>query len=66
LLLPIMALSGLGENAALAIEKEFAKGIFLSVDDLKSRTRINKTAVLALKTHGMLTDLPESDQLTLW
>ncbi len=66
LLLPIMALPGVGENAALAIDQEFNKGLFLSVDDLKSRTKINKTAILALKNHGTLSDLPESDQLTLW
>ena len=66
LLMPIMALSGLGENAALAIDKEFAKGVFLSIDDLKNRTKINKTAILALQNHGVLSDLPESDQLTLW
>ncbi len=64
--LPLAALAGVGESAALSINAEFAKGPFMSVDDLKNRTRINKTAVAALQEHGTLATLPESDQLSLF
>jgi DNA polymerase-3 subunit alpha (Gram-positive type) len=66
IVLPLTALAGVGESAALSINAEFAKGPFMSVDDLKNRTRINKTAVAALQEHGTLATLPESDQLSLF
>jgi DNA polymerase-3 subunit alpha (Gram-positive type) len=65
-LLPLNALPGVGENAALAIVEEFASAPFMSVDDLKNRTRINKTAIAALEKHGALHGMPESDQMTLF
>jgi len=63
---PLVALAGVGESAAVSVVEEFAKGPFMSIDDLKSRTRINKTAVAALQSHGALARLPESDQLSLF
>ena len=65
-LLPFMALSGVGENAAKGLAEESLKCPFLSVDDLRKRARLNQTAVEALQIHGVLSGLPESDQLTLF
>jgi DNA polymerase-3 subunit alpha (Gram-positive type) len=64
--IPFTALTGVGENAARAIVSEYEKRPFLSVDDMRSRTRANKTAVEALTNHGVLTEIPESDQLSLF
>ena len=64
--LPFSALAGVGENAAKAIVSEYAKKTFLSVDDLRNRAKLNKTAIEALVKHGVLSELPESDQLSLF
>lgn len=64
--LPYAALSGVGENAAKAIEAEWEKGPFRSIDEMRTRARLNKTAIEALKNHGILDDIPESDQLCLF
>jgi DNA polymerase-3 subunit alpha (Gram-positive type) len=66
LLPPLSSLQGLGENAAhnIALTRE---GIpFSSMEDLRNRARLSKTVVDILKTHGCLTDLPESDQMMLF
>jgi len=65
-ILPLEALTGLGENAAKAIAFEYSQKPFDSVEELRSRTKANKTAVEALKIHGALDGLPESDQLCLF
>jgi DNA polymerase-3 subunit alpha (Gram-positive type) len=65
-LLPFVALTGVGESAAKAIVSEFEKKPFMSVDDMKSRAKVNKTAIEALMNHGVLSEIPESDQLSLF
>ncbi len=65
-LLPFVALTGVGENAAKAITTEFEKKPFLSVDDMRNRAKLNKTAIEALTNHGVLAGIPESDQLSLF
>lgn len=63
---PFLALSGVGEIAARSLAEERDKGEFFSVDDLRERARLNKTAIEALKKAGVLADLPETDQLALF
>ncbi|MCL2436553.1 MAG: PolC-type DNA polymerase III [Clostridiales bacterium] len=65
-LLPLSALTGLGETAARAIAEEYEKKPFDTIEELKERTRANKTAIEALRVHGALEGLPESDQLSLF
>lgn len=65
-LLPFVALNGVGESAAKAIVAEYEKKPFLSIDDMRNRAKVNKTAVEALLNHGVLSDIPESDQLSLF
>ena len=65
-LLPFVALAGVGESAAKAIVSEYEKGPFLSIDDLRNRAKVNKTAVEALLKHGVLSEMPESNQLSLF
>lgn len=65
-LLPFGALNGVGENASKNIVEEREKCSFLSIDDLRSRAKLNKTAILALKRSGALSELPESNQMTLF
>ena len=63
---PFSALQGVGENAAKAIGIERGKGEFSSIESMKKRTKINKTAIEALVHHKVLKGIPESDQLSLF
>lgn len=65
-MLPYSALSGVGENAARSIAAEFERKPFRSVDDLRTRAKVNRTAIEALTNHGVLAGIPESDQISLF
>lgn len=65
-LLPFVALTGVGESAAKSIVAEYEKKPFLSIDDIRNRAKVNKTAIEALMNHGVLSEIPESDQLSLF
>ncbi|MEG2199712.1 MAG: PolC-type DNA polymerase III, partial [Anaerovorax sp.] len=64
--IPFAAIAGVGENAAKAIVEAFETKPFISVDDLRARAKANKTAVEALNNHGVLSEIPESDQISLF
>jgi DNA polymerase-3 subunit alpha (Gram-positive type) len=63
---PISGLQGLGITAAQNIIKERNKGKFTSIEDLQRRTRITKNVVQILRQNGILRDLQETDQLSLF
>ncbi|SKC74126.1 PolC-type DNA polymerase III [Maledivibacter halophilus] len=63
---PLRALQGVGENAAERIAEEGKSGEFLSIEDIRSRTKISKTVIETLENHGCLKNLPESNQLSLF
>jgi len=63
---PLKSLQGVGENAARNIVEEREKGKFLSIEDLTKRARVTKTVIEALKTHGCLEGMSESNQLSLF
>ena len=63
--MPLIAVDGLGEKVAKRISEE--RNIeFYSIQDLKTRTKINKTIVDLLKEYDCLPSLPETNQLTLF
>lgn len=62
---PLCALDGVGENAGRSIEDAFSQSPFATVDDLRERTRVNKTAIEALRNCGALDGIQESDQMSL-
>ena len=66
LLPPLASLDGVGENAAKSIVEARKKGKFNSIDDLKNRAGINKTSIAALKEHGCLNGLDETNQVSLF
>ena len=66
LIIPFRALDGLGENVALAIVKAREAGPFISQEDLRSRGKVNQSAMDKLKELGCLDNLPESNQLSLF
>ena len=65
-LLPFVALSGVGENAAKALVAEYEKAPYETIEEMVERAGVNKTAVEALRNHGVLEGLPESDQLSFF
>ena len=38
----------------------------ISIEDFVTRTKVSKTVVEALREHGCLNDLPESNQISLF
>ncbi|HML46218.1 MAG TPA: hypothetical protein PKE04_05655 [Clostridia bacterium] len=63
---PFTALAGLGQSAAEAIVAARAEAPFLSIEDLRQRTRISAAVVELLRGQGCLSGMPESSQLTLF
>ena len=60
------SIDGLGEKAADAIVEAAKDGPFLSKDDFRDRTKVSKTIVDMMAELGLLGDLPESNQLSLF
>lgn len=60
------SIDGLGEKAADAIVEAAKDGPFLSRDDFRERTKVSKTVVDLMAELGLLGDLPESNQLSLF
>ncbi len=66
LLCPFISLQGLGEIAAKKIVEVRASGEIKSVEDLQKKAKLTKNVVQVLKDTGVLTELPEKNQLTLF
>ena len=66
LLPPFNSIDGLGDVAAELIMNAAEHGPFLSRDDFQVRTKASKTVVALLGDLGILGDLPESNQLSLF
>ncbi len=66
ILLPISSIQGVGTTAAKSIEEERKKKRFSSIEDLRERTRITKTVIQNLRQNGVLKDLQETDQISLF
>lgn len=62
----LSAIDGIGENVADAVVDAVKDGDFLSKDDFKARTKATQTNVELLDRLGILSGLPESNQLSLF
>ncbi len=62
----LSAIVGMGDKAAVAVVEAAKNGRFLSKDDFRDRTHSSKTLVDQLCDLGILKDLPESNQLSLF
>ena len=60
------SIDGLGEKAADAIVEAAKAGPFLSKDDFRDRTKVSKTVVDMMYDLGLLGELPESNQISLF
>ena len=63
---PLGALQGVGINAAHSIVKARQEEPFFSIDELREKTKVSKTVIEVLKSHGCLKDIPESSQMSLF
>ena len=62
----LSSIEGLGDKAAEAVVEAAKQGPFLSKDDFRERTKVSKTVIDLMGDLGLLGDLPESNQLSLF
>ncbi len=63
---PLDSIRDMGEKAAEAVEAAAKDGPFLSRDDFQDRTKVSRTVVDHMAELGLLGDIPESNQLSLF
>lgn len=66
LLPPLNTIEGMGDKAAEAVEIASKNGPYLSKDDFRQRTKVSKTVIDLMDEMGLLGDLPETNQLSLF
>ncbi len=66
LLPPLTSLNGIGGSDANAIAEGRKDGEFSSIENMKKRTGASRTAIDALRRHGCLAGMDESDQMALF
>ena len=66
LLPPMIALQGVGVNAATNIQKERKNGVFISKEDMRKRTKVSRTVIETLTNHGSLKNMSDKNQLSLF
>ncbi len=64
--LPFITIPGLGESAAMSIAEAVKKGGIYSVEDFKEKSGIGKGVLETLRENGVLSSLPESNQLSMF
>ena len=63
---PFSAIAGLGETVAKKIVEEREKAPFISKEDLQNRGKVSGTLLEKMNEMGVLKDLPDSNQLSLF
>lgn len=63
---PFSSIDGMGEKAAEAMEESAKDGPYLSRDDFRQRTKASKSVIDYMGELGLLGELPESNQLSLF
>ena len=63
---PLSAVDGVSEAMAIDIVNEREKGEFISLEDLKTRTSVNKNAINSLKSLGIIDGIQEKNQMSLF
>ena len=62
----LSSIDGMGEKAADGVAEAAKDGPFLSKDDFRQRTKVSKTLIDLMDELGILGDLPETNQLSLF
>ena len=63
---PFNAIDGLGDTVAKNIVEEREKQPFISIEDVQKRGKVSKTLIDKMTEMGILQDLPDSNQLSLF
>ena len=63
---PLNSIAGLGTVAALGIENARKDGKFMSIDDMKIRSKVGDSVAELLKKFGCLDGMSQSNQLSLF
>ncbi len=63
---PFKALEGVSDVNSQMIYNESRKAPFISIQDFQERTKLNKNAIESLKEHGVLNNLHETNQVSLF
>ena len=63
---PLNSIPGLGTVAALGIEKARKDGKFMSIDDMKIRSKVGDSVAELLKKFGCLDGMSQSNQMSLF
>lgn len=66
LLPPFDTLSGMGATAAESIVEARQEGEFLTIEDFINRTKVSRTMAETMKSLGIMGDLPDTDQMSLF
>ncbi|MBF8808185.1 MAG: PolC-type DNA polymerase III [Enterococcus lacertideformus] len=66
LIAPFRAVPSLGTNVAKQIVEARKEGQFLSKEDLATRGKVSKTLIEYMNDNGVLKDLPDENQLSLF
>lgn len=64
--LPFSSLAGVGGAAADSLASMGKTSTYLSIEDLQIKTKITKSVIETLKESGVLKDLPDSSQISLF
>jgi DNA polymerase-3 subunit alpha (Gram-positive type) len=63
---PFGALDGVGDKAAWSIYETAQKGNYISKEEFRVESGVSKTVIAQLDEMGVLTDLPDTNQLSLF
>ena len=64
--LPFGSIAGVGEAAAQSLQDARTEGAYISVDDLRNRSKVSKAVIESLEEVGALKDLPATSQITFF
>jgi len=62
----LCSIEGMGDKAAEAVVEAAKDGKYLSKDDFRQRTKVSKTVIDLMSDLGLMGNLPESNQLSLF
>ncbi len=63
---PFSSIDGLGDTVAKKIVEERKKAPFISIEDLQVRAKVSATLIDKMRMMGILDNMPESSQLSLF